>query len=259
MATDWEKDGLLTVVDEADRGGRVKTGTHFSSSDFFKTIGQTIDEILSLLVEAKPQIQLQLSLNCPACRTKPLLARQLWTDYSSRRWNNREDLYRKNTLQSTANIADLPKRGEMIIPLGRQLWLCCSLFLFLHPLQSTECLWRECGRRQCACCCSSSRWKHLGCCAEAGQDEYTLISDQPSSRLFPLQSFHTVVFSAQLLYMNNTVFLPHQRGNGASAGSSAPALVCLWLCFSSPVSEFVWPADPCCPTGGETIRDDNAH
>lgn len=111
MATDWEKDGLLTVVDKADRGGRVKTGTHFSSSDFFKTIGQTIDEILSLLVEAKPQIQLQLSLNCPACRTKPLLARQLWTDYSSRRWNDYEDLYRKNKLQSTANIADLPKRG----------------------------------------------------------------------------------------------------------------------------------------------------
>lgn len=61
----------------------MNAGTHFSSFDFFKTVRQTIEEVLPLLVEAEPQIELQLSLNCPACRTKPLLTRQLWTQITA--------------------------------------------------------------------------------------------------------------------------------------------------------------------------------
>lgn len=56
----------------------MKTGTCLSSFDLFKPIRQTVEKVLPLLVEAEPQIQLQLSLDCPACRTKPLLTRQLW-------------------------------------------------------------------------------------------------------------------------------------------------------------------------------------
>lgn len=68
---------VLTVVDEADGGDRVKAGTSFNCLNFFKTIRQTTEEVFPLLVETQPQIQLQLSLNCPASRTKPLLTRQL--------------------------------------------------------------------------------------------------------------------------------------------------------------------------------------
>ena len=57
----------------------MKTGASFSSFNLFETVGQSAEEVLSLLVKAKPQIQLQLSLNGPACRTEPLLTRQLWT------------------------------------------------------------------------------------------------------------------------------------------------------------------------------------
>lgn len=74
---------VLTVVDEADGGDRLKTGAHFSGFDLLKTIRQTIEEVLPLLVEAKPQIQLQLSLNCPACMTEPLLTRQLQTQITA--------------------------------------------------------------------------------------------------------------------------------------------------------------------------------
>lgn len=56
----------------------------------------------------------------------------------------------------------------MALPWGRLPWLCHSLFLFLHPPWSTECLWRERERTRHACCCSSSRWTGPGCCVEAG-------------------------------------------------------------------------------------------
>lgn len=72
----------LTVVDEADGGERLKTGARFSCN-LLKAVGQPTEEILPLLVEAKPQVQLQLSLNGPACRTEALLTRQLRTDDSS--------------------------------------------------------------------------------------------------------------------------------------------------------------------------------
>lgn len=67
----------LTVVNEADRWHRLKTWTYFSSFNLFKSIGQTAEEVFLLLVEAQPQIQFQLCLNSPACRTKALLTRQL--------------------------------------------------------------------------------------------------------------------------------------------------------------------------------------
>lgn len=73
----------LTVVDEADGGDRVKTGAHFSRFDLFKTVRQTAEKVLPLFVEAEPQIQLQLSLNCPACRAKSLLTRQLWAQITT--------------------------------------------------------------------------------------------------------------------------------------------------------------------------------
>lgn len=85
----------------------------------------------------------------------------------------------------------------MIPPSGRQLWLCRSLFLFLHPQQSTECLWRECVRRRRACCCSSSRWKHLGCCVEAGQDECVgLIDRWPTLRHALWNMYASYIYSA---------------------------------------------------------------
>lgn len=59
-----------------------------------------------------------------------------------------------------------------MIPWGRRLWLYHSLYPIPHPLWSTGCLWRESGHRRCAWCCSSSRWKCLECCAEAGEDKY---------------------------------------------------------------------------------------
>lgn len=68
---------VITVVDEADGGDSMKTGAHFSSFDLFKTIRQTVEKILPLLVETEPQIQLQLSLNRPASRTEPFLTGKL--------------------------------------------------------------------------------------------------------------------------------------------------------------------------------------
>lgn len=69
----------------------------------------------------------------------------------------------------------------MVIPLGRLLSLFHSLSQFLHPPQSTECLYRECVHRRFACCCSSSRWRHLGCCVEAGQENKREWSFSPIS------------------------------------------------------------------------------
>lgn len=66
-----------TVVDEADGGCRVKAGTHLGSSDFLEPVGKPVEEVLPLLVEAEPQIQLQLGLHRPACRTEALLTGQL--------------------------------------------------------------------------------------------------------------------------------------------------------------------------------------
>lgn len=73
----------LTVVDEADRGARVNAGNHFSSFNLFKTVRQTTEEVLPLLAEAKPQIELQLSLHCPAGRAEALLPRQLRTQFTT--------------------------------------------------------------------------------------------------------------------------------------------------------------------------------
>lgn len=69
----------LTVVDETDWGAGVRTGTHFSCFEFLKTIGQPVEEVFLLLSEAEPQVELQLSLDCPARRSKSLLPRQLAT------------------------------------------------------------------------------------------------------------------------------------------------------------------------------------
>lgn len=60
----------------------MNAGTHFSSFKLFKTIRQTTEEVLPLLAEAEPQIELQLSLNGPACRAEALLPRKLRTQFT---------------------------------------------------------------------------------------------------------------------------------------------------------------------------------
>lgn len=91
----------LTVIDEADRRAEAGTVTRFSSFDFLKSVGQTIEEVLLLLGEAQPQIELQLSLYCPACRTKSLLPRQLANaNYDRRRNDTAFPLNRRKTLNT---------------------------------------------------------------------------------------------------------------------------------------------------------------
>lgn len=150
-------------------------------------------------------------------------------------------------------MSEMRKREkEDQVPWGRQLWLYHNLSLFPHPQWSTGCLWREPGHKQCACCWSSSRWKHLGCCAEAEQEQY-------------VRARHYFKFLAQMYilywtkhryvvyFWNIAKLVPRQQGTGASAGSSVPSWVCLWLCFSSPVYGSAWPAGPCSPTGGYCV------
>lgn len=55
----------------------MQTGAHLSCCDFLKPIGKTAEEVLSLLAEAEPQVELQLGLHCPACRTEALLTGEL--------------------------------------------------------------------------------------------------------------------------------------------------------------------------------------
>lgn len=55
----------------------MKTGTHLGSSDFLEPVRKPVEEVLPLLVEAEPQIQLELGLHRPACRTEALLTGQL--------------------------------------------------------------------------------------------------------------------------------------------------------------------------------------
>lgn len=47
-----------TVVDEADRRRRVETGPRLSRCDFLETVGKPVEEVLPLLAEAEPQVEL---------------------------------------------------------------------------------------------------------------------------------------------------------------------------------------------------------
>lgn len=66
-----------TVVDEADRRHQVKTGPRLRRRDFLEAVGEPAEEVLPLLVEAEPQVELQLGLDRPAGGAEALLARQL--------------------------------------------------------------------------------------------------------------------------------------------------------------------------------------
>lgn len=66
-----------TVVDEADRRHRVKTGPRLRRRDFLEAVGEPAEEVLPLLVEAEPQVELQLGLDRPAGGAEALLAWQL--------------------------------------------------------------------------------------------------------------------------------------------------------------------------------------
>lgn len=45
--------------------------------DLLKATGQATQEVLSLLAEAQPQVELQLGLYCPACRAEAPLPWEL--------------------------------------------------------------------------------------------------------------------------------------------------------------------------------------
>ena len=67
----------LTVVDEADGGHGLEPWPRPGGFGLLKAVGQAAQEVLPLLVEAQPQVELQLGLHRPARRPEPLLPREL--------------------------------------------------------------------------------------------------------------------------------------------------------------------------------------
>lgn len=55
----------------------MQTGAHLSRCDLLKAVGKAAEEVFPLLVEAEPQVELQLGLHRPACRSEALLTRKL--------------------------------------------------------------------------------------------------------------------------------------------------------------------------------------
>lgn len=55
----------------------MQSGTHLSRGDFLKAVGKAAEEVLPLLAEAEPQVELQLGLDRPACGAEALLTREL--------------------------------------------------------------------------------------------------------------------------------------------------------------------------------------
>lgn len=55
----------------------MQTRAHLGRFDFLKPIGKAAEKVLPLLAEAEPQVELQLGLHRPACRTETLLTREL--------------------------------------------------------------------------------------------------------------------------------------------------------------------------------------
>ena len=67
----------LTVVDEADGRHGLEPRAGPGGFGLLKAVGQATQEVLPLLVEAQPQVELQLSLHRPARRPEPLLPGEL--------------------------------------------------------------------------------------------------------------------------------------------------------------------------------------
>lgn len=55
----------------------MQTGRHLGRCDFLKAVGKAAEEVLPVLAEAEPQVELQLGLDRPACGAEALLARKL--------------------------------------------------------------------------------------------------------------------------------------------------------------------------------------
>lgn len=61
-----DEESSLTGVDQADWRKGVQTQA-LGCFDLLEATGQATQEVLSLLTEAQPQVELQLGLYCPTC------------------------------------------------------------------------------------------------------------------------------------------------------------------------------------------------
>lgn len=71
-----DEESSLTGVDQADWRKGVQTQA-LGCFDLLEATGQATQEVLPLLTEAQPQVELQLGLDCPTCRAKAPLPWQL--------------------------------------------------------------------------------------------------------------------------------------------------------------------------------------
>lgn len=79
-----DKESSLTGVDQADGWKGVQTQA-LGGLDLLEATGQATQEVLSLLTEAQPQVELQLGLYRPACRAEAPLPWQLGAGLGSPR------------------------------------------------------------------------------------------------------------------------------------------------------------------------------
>lgn len=77
----------LTHVGEADGGSRVRARS-FQHLVLLKAVGQTRQEVFPLTVQTQPQVDLCLSLHCPASCPKALLTRQLGMMRQTHEWKS---------------------------------------------------------------------------------------------------------------------------------------------------------------------------
>jgi len=75
---------VLTVVHQADGRHRLESRAGRGDLGLLKAVGQPAEEVLPLLVEAQPQVELQLGLDGPARRPEPLLPGKLSADTEDR-------------------------------------------------------------------------------------------------------------------------------------------------------------------------------
>lgn len=72
----WEPGAPLTGVDQADGWEGVQAQA-LGRLHLLEAAGQATQEVLALLAEAQPQVELHLGLHCPAHRAEAPLAGQL--------------------------------------------------------------------------------------------------------------------------------------------------------------------------------------
>lgn len=155
----------LTHVGEADGWWKWHAGP-FGQLVFFKSIRKTTQIVFALSVQSKPQIDLDLGLDCPACRSETFLTRNLQKTWNKTNFRMESD----GTLKTFQSILLSSAPSE------RWSWLSHSPSLFPALCWRKGYLWRGHVRRRSACHYWSSRWKHQGHCAEAVLETDTLIS-----------------------------------------------------------------------------------